>query len=78
MRGIEEVHSSPRRRYVEGLRCPPLRMLARLIEHDGGEESKRNLMTMEEKTKATRKAKRKFTFIDLFAGCGGLDGGGGR
>ena len=34
-------------------------------------------MTMEKKEKATRKAKRKFTFIDIFAGCEGLDGGGG-
>ena len=29
-------------------------------------------MTMEKKEKTTRKAKRKLTFIDLFAGCGGL------
>ena len=35
-------------------------------------------MTMEKKEKATRKAKRKFTFIDLFVGCGGVGGGGGR
>ena len=37
-----------------------------------------NLTTMEEKEKTTRKAKREFTFIDLFAGCGGLSEGGGR
>ena len=32
-------------------------------------------MTMEKQEKTTRKAKREFTFIDLFAGCGGLSEG---